>query len=299
MRPIRTESRFFRESRFSKEGSFAHKYLTHLIVLIVFLIFLQLIFTFVLWSKLTKTNEALEFYQQDLNKKIETNNAETQSNINELADNLLEIQKSLEKKIGSIQAETSADFSSIIKEASKSVVTVKTDIAQGSGFIIKPTGYIVTNYHVLRGAKAANIITPDGETKKIFFVGYNSDLDIALLKIQGSYSHLELETSDNVEVGEKVIAIGNPLGLSFSVSEGIVSGKDRTGENNLPAYIQTDAALNPGNSGGPLINKEGKVIGINNFKVEGGEGLGFALESDYIISAVNEISVMAFNETII
>jgi len=84
-------------------------------------------------------------------------------------------------------------------------------------------------------------------------------------------------------VGEKVIAIGNPLGLSLSVTEGIVSGVHRIGDNNLPAYIQTDAALNPGNSGGPLINTDGKVIGINNFKISGTESLGFALESDYIV----------------
>ncbi|MEK6872465.1 MAG: trypsin-like peptidase domain-containing protein [Nanoarchaeota archaeon] len=278
---------------------FTYKYLTHLIVLMVFLIFLQLAFIAILWNKLEKTNEALGFYQEELNKKIDTNKVETQSNINELAKNLLEIQRSLEKKIGTIQAETSADFSGIIKDVAKSVVTVKTDIAQGSGFIIKSTGYVVTNAHVIRNAGAASITTSDGQVKKVFLVGYNPGLDLALLKIQGVYPHLEFEGSKNVEIGEKVIAIGNPLGLSFSVSEGIVSGKNRVGENNLPAYIQTDAALNPGNSGGPLINTGGKVIGINNFKVQGGEGLGFALESDYIISGVNEISLQAFNETIL
>ena len=278
---------------------FTYKYLTHLIVLMVFLIFLQLAFIAILWNKLEKTNEALGFYQEELNKKIDTNKVETQSNINELAKNLLEIQRSLEKKIGTIQAETSADFSGIIKDVAKSVVTVKTDIAQGSGFIIKSTGYVVTNAHVIRNAGAASITTSDGQVKKVFLVGYNPGLDLALLKIQGVYPHLEFEGSKNVEIGEKVIAIGNPLGLSFSVSEGIVSGKNRFGENNLPAYIQTDAALNPGNSGGPLINTKGKVIGINNFKVQGGEGLGFALESNYIISGVNSIAQEAFNETVL
>ena len=93
-----------------------------------------------------------------------------------------------------------------------------------------------------------------------------------------------------VQVGEKVIAIGNPLGLQFSVSQGIVSATHREGANRLNAYIQTDAALNPGNSGGPLINTEGKVIGINNFKIGGGESLGFALESNYIEETINEIA---------
>ncbi|MEK6845094.1 MAG: trypsin-like peptidase domain-containing protein, partial [Nanoarchaeota archaeon] len=91
--------------------------------------------------------------------------------------------------------------------------------------------------------------------------------------------------------GERVIAIGNPLGLQFSVTEGIVSGIHRPGINELEAYVQTDAALNPGNSGGPLINKNGKVIGINNFKIGSGESLGFALESNYIKDAVNAISL--------
>ena len=79
--------------------------------------------------------------------------------------------------------------------------------------------------------------------------------------------------------------------MQFSVSEGIVSGVHRKGSNGLNIYIQTDAALNPGNSGGPLINKEGRVVGINNFKIGGGENLGFALESNYIKDAANEISM--------
>ena len=129
-------------------------------------------------------------------------------------------------------------------------------------------------------------------------IGYNQKLDIALLKIPPQDSSLEFILSKDVEIGEKVIAIGNPLGLSFSVSEGIVSAKDRPGINNLPGYIQTDAALNPGNSGGPLINDDGKVVGINNFKAQG-ENLGFALQSEYVIIAINNIAIRAFNQTII
>ena len=111
-----------------------------------------------------------------------------------------------------------------------------------------------------------------------------------MLKISGEYTPLELGNSNDIQVGEKVIAIGNPLGLQFSVSEGIISAIHRPGINDLEAYIQTDAALNPGNSGGPLIDKKGEVIGINNFKVGGGENLGFALESNFIKDAVNTIS---------
>jgi len=110
---------------------------------------------------------------------------------------------------------------------------------------------------------------------------------------------LELADSDDVQIGEKVIAIGNPLGLQFSVSEGIVSGIHRPGLNEMEVYIQTDAALNPGNSGGPLINKKGEVIGINNFKIGGTEGMGFALESNSIKETVNEIAMLTLGQDLI
>ena len=87
--------------------------------------------------------------------------------------------------------------------------------------------------------------------------------------------------------------------MQFSVTEGIVSAVHRTGPSQLESYIQTDAALNPGNSGGPLINKQGEVIGINNFKIGTGENLGFALESNYIIEAINSISEEFLNQTLI
>ena len=125
-------------------------------------------------------------------------------------------------------------------------------------------------------------------------------MDIALLKIDDtSYNPIELEDSNNVQIGQKVIAIGNPLGLQFSVSEGIVSAVNREGENKLNAYIQTDASLNPGNSGGPLIDTDGKVIGINNFKISDSENIGFALESNYIKSTVNKISQKAYGKDLI
>lgn len=243
---------------------------------------------------------------ESLTAQVKENQFETQGKINELSTNIMQTKESLtllnssfKSEITKLKASASADFSGVIEKSIPAVVTIRTDVSQGTGFIITEDGYIVTNAHILAGGREVYAVTSGQKMIQADFIGYDSTWDIALLKIPGDYERLRLADSDDIQIGEKVIAIGNPLGLSFSVSEGIVSGKDRTGENNLPAYIQTDAALNPGNSGGPLINKEGKVIGINNFKVEGGEGLGFALESDYIISAVNEISVMAFNETII
>ena len=163
---------------------------------------------------------------------------------------------------------------------------------------------MVTNAHVLADssgnlATSIRAITFNQVTKNAEFIGHNNEFDIALLKISGTYDPLILENSNNVQIGEKVIAIGNPLGLQFSVTEGIVSAIHRVGINGLEVYIQTDAALNPGNSGGPLINKEGKVIGINNFKIGSGENLGFALESNYIKDVVNEIFFENFNKTLI
>ena len=229
--------------------------------------------------------------------------ADTQSKLNELTENLLLTKEDIKQtkenltEIGTIRKEfdllkasSGEDFSSIIDNSVKGVVTIKTNVAQGTGFLISSDGYLVTNAHMLSGASEVQITAFDGKKIPAELVGYNSELDIALLKISGDYSFLEFDDSNNVRVGEKVIAIGNPLGLQFSVTEGIVSGIHRSGINELEAYTQTDAALNPGNSGGPLINKNGKVIGINNFKLGSGESLGFALESNYIKDAVNAIS---------
>jgi serine protease Do len=253
-------------------------------------------------------------YYQNLNDRLDESSADTQTKFNELTNNLIETRSSLQNissEIGSmnkefelLKASTSADFSGIIEQSVKGVVTIKTNSAQGTGFIISSDGYVITNAHVLadsRGYLASDIIaiTYNQESIAAKFIGYSSDFDLALLKISGNYEELKLGNSDDVQVGEKVIAIGNPLGLQFSVTEGIVSAIHRPGVNKQEVYIQTDAALNPGNSGGPLINKQGKVIGINNFKIGSGESLGFALESNYIEDVVNEISNQALNQSLI
>lgn len=246
-----------------------------------------------------------------LSNKIEGLQTDTNSKISELSEGLLETKSlvgselgSLNKELDLLKASAGEDFSGIIETAILSVVTIRTNSGQGTGFIVDSEGYIVTNAHVLadsQGNLASGIqaITSDGNARTATFIGYNGDFDIALLKISGTWDELEFGDSNNVQVGEKVIAIGNPLGLQFSVSQGIVSAIHRTGANGIDAYIQTDAALNPGNSGGPLINVEGKVIGINNFKIGGGENLGFALESNYIVDSINEISQEELNQVLI
>ena len=274
------------------------RYMIHLFMLIIILISLQATFLVLINIKLNETNILLDSYQKYLNNKIDINEAETQNKINQLSESLFDINQGIEMEISNLKAKTSSDFSGIIENSVESVVSLRTNVAQGTGFIITDNGYVVTNAHVLNGATFAQALTSDREIKSLSLIGYNTKLDIALLKLEGEYKSLEFEDSDNVVIGEKVIAIGNPLGLSFSVSEGIVSAINRPGINNLPAYVQTDAALNPGNSGGPLINSDGKVIGINNFKIAG-ENLGFALQSDYVIDGINLIALESFNQTIL
>ena len=231
----------------------------------------------------------------------------TQTQINSLTTNLVQLQnstQSTQQQINLLKAGTSDDFSGIIQTALPSVVTVKTSAAQGTGFLITSNGYIVTNANVLADANgnlASNIrvVTNNQNTINAQFIGYDGNMDVALLKISGNYQALTLGNSSKVQIGDKVIAIGDPLGLQFSVSEGIVSAIDRQGSNGLNDYIQTDASLNPGNSGGPLIDKNGQVIGINNFKISGGENLGFALESIYVKQAINSIAQQNLNQTLL
>ena len=238
----------------------------------------------------------------NLNGKINNLQLDTQNKLNELTETLLQTKTSIEhsqEEISLLKASVGEDFSGIIETAIKSVVTIRTDVGQGTGFIINNEGYIVTNAHVLVGGTKVQAINSDQEIIGASFIGYDANLDIALLKISGNYESLALGDSNKVQVGERVIAIGNPLGLQFSVSQGIVSAIHREGPAGFEAYIQTDAALNSGNSGGPLINQEGEVIGINNFKIGSGENLGFALESNYIKSAVNSIAQEQLNQTLI
>src|SRR3989344_4922266 len=158
---------------------------------------------------------------------------ETQSSLTETKKTLLSINETVKSELSNLKASVGEDFSGIIENSVRSVVTVRTDVGQGTGFIISNDGYIVTNAHVLAGGRKLYVLTYDEEAINAEFIGYNAELDIALLKIEGEYERLRLANSDNIQVGEKVIAIGNPLGLQFSVSEGIVSGVHRKGSNGL------------------------------------------------------------------
>ncbi len=244
--------------------------------------------------KLDKTEKNLSQYYQSL---LEDYKKQNQAEINDLALALAAQeakQDSVEDAISKLKV-SQADFSGIIENSLKSVVGVVTESSLGTGFVVNNEGYIVTNEHVISDAKRIRALTYDKRAFNATLIVKDSTRDIALLKIEEDFPQLQLADSNELQIGEKVIAIGNPLGLSFSVSEGIISALDRRGPSNLREYIQTDVSLNPGNSGGPLINTEGEVVGMNNFKISDTEGLGFALESNSIRETINKLT----NQTII
>ncbi len=178
-------------------------------------------------------------------------------------------------------------------EALKAVVTIKVTGGHGSGCIISPDGYVLTNYHVIKEdtANEVTLLTDKGEMLKAVWVRSNIDCDLALLKITASRKFTYLMANDSIHgaaIGEPVYAIGTPLDLAFgqSLTKGIVSGiRKKEGK----YFIQTDVSVNRGNSGGPLIDKKGELLGIINSKIIGEDiqGLGFAIPSYTIEKALN------------
>ena len=163
-------------------------------------------------------------------------------------------------------------------------------VSGGSGVIISPQGEILTNYHVIakqgNSDNALEVKTTDGKTYKATVLGKDKELDIALIKIDGAHlPFAKLGESDSLRIGEWVVAIGNPLGLEHTVTQGIISAKGRKLDTGVSSFLQTDAAINRGNSGGPLLNLRGEVIGINTAINPAGQNIGFAVP----ISQVNRI----------
>ena len=170
----------------------------------------------------------------------------------------------------------------------------------GSGFILTEDGYVVTNAHVVSGASAIYVSTHDGEKLKAELVGSDTTNDVALLKVEAdNLPPVTIGSSDNLIVGDQVVAIGNPLGdLTSTMTVGYVSAKDRdvTTDNTIINMIQTDAAINSGNSGGPLFNLKGEVVGITTAKYSGAsssgasiESIGFAIPIDDVIGMLNDL----------
>ncbi len=189
------------------------------------------------------------------------------------------------------------DYSSIIPQETEGI---------GSGFIINEEGYILTNYHVIEGAKEVSVTLSDGREVKAKVVNYDENQDVAMLKISDDSVEVpavvELGDSDALKPGEQVIAIGTPLSKEFNqtVTAGIVSAVNRTVQTSSGQQvnlIQTDAAINPGNSGGPLVNTRGEVVGINNMKIASDEveGIGFSIPINDIKDRIESLSKPILN----
>src|SRR6266576_1251490 len=193
----------------------------------------------------------------------------------------------------STQASSTAE--TVYKQVSPGVVTITATVSSGtrgsgqaigSGIVLDTNGNILTNAHVIAGARQIQVTFSDGQTVNATLVGSNTSADLAVIRVSASASSLHpvtLGNSDSVRVGDAVYTIGSPFGLSGSLSQGIVSNLKQSGATsvgNLSGLIQTDAAINPGNSGGPLLNAQGEVVGINTSiesPVDGNVGVGFAI----------------------
>ena len=235
--------------------------------------------------------------------------------LNNKGTNQLESTKGGEAKQIKIDLSDNIYFAAAVAEkAQKTVVGITTDITKnvntffgpqtqkgqsmGSGMIVDPNGYILTNAHVVGDGEYEKIIVSliDGSTTEGKVLWYDTTLDLAVVKIEKTgLPAVELGDSDELMVGEPVVAIGNPMtfGLERTVTQGVVSGLNRsiTFENGttIKPLIQTDASINSGNSGGPLFNSEGKVIGINTAKMISAEGLGFSIPINTAKSILQEV----------
>ena len=212
------------------------------------------------------------------------------------------------EKFGDVTVDSNMSLIQLFEKAEPAVIQVNVKKIQsegateevpggsGSGFVYDDTGHIITNNHVIDDALKITVTFLDGESYAAEIVGNDADLDLAVLKINARNSylhHLEIGSSSELKVGQQVVAIGNPFGLSGSMTTGIVSqiGRLLPQESgySIPNVIQTDAAINPGNSGGPLLNLNGEVVGINTaIQSETGNftGVGFAIPSDTVNKVV-------------
>ena len=210
--------------------------------------------------------------------------------------------------VNSVGKRKESPLNVLVDELGEAVVLIRTPIGLGSGFLIHPDGYIVTNDHVVAGERQISVTQFKGSQTELVKGNYDNvkivatggNLDLALLKIEGQeegfkFPFVTLGDTPDLKQGQRVFAIGSPLGLERSVSEGIVSLRNRIISDRL--HIQTTAELSPGNSGGPLFNYKGEVVGVNNMKVvaQGAEGLGFSIPVDSLKTFLINRDAYAFD----
>ena len=197
------------------------------------------------------------------------------------------------------------DVSSLVKQIGEAVVQVKTPEGLGSGFFINDDGYLITNFHVIEGETEISVEVyhqTDGQLdretyRQVKIIAINKFHDLALLHIEDKgapkFKSVTLGSSDAMNVGDGVFAIGSPLGLERTVTQGILSTKTRELEGEL--YLQTSTQINPGNSGGPLFNLAGEVVGVTNMKITFGEGLGFAIPVELVKGFLDHRDAFAYS----
>jgi len=205
---------------------------------------------------------------------------------------------------GPLNAPT-ADVQGLVNQLGEAVVQVSTPEGLGSGFFINPDGYLITNFHVIEGETEISVQVYhqiDGQLeydnyKKVRIIAINKFHDLALLHIEDKnapkFKYVTLGSSDALSVGDSVFAIGSPMGLERTVTQGIISTKTRELEGEL--YLQTTAQINPGNSGGPLFNLAGQVVGVTNMKITFGEGLGFAIPVELVKNFLDHRDAFAYS----
>lgn len=193
----------------------------------------------------------------------------------------------------------------LVNQIGEAVVQVRTPSGLGSGFFVNEDGFLITNFHVIEGETQISIEVYHRKNggldrhsyKQVKIVAINKFHDLALLKIEDKdapkFSRVSLGDSEVLAVGERVFAIGSPLGLERTVTEGILSTKTREMQGDL--YLQTTAQINPGNSGGPLFNLRGEVVGVTNMKITFGEGLGFAIPIESVKYFLNHRDAFAYD----
>lgn len=191
---------------------------------------------------------------------------------------------------GSMGLAHAQDISAAVERVDPAVVTLKADNREGAGFVVNEAGNLVTNAHVVGGAREVDVRFTDGKVQKAQVVASDDKKDLAVLKLaENTKAYAELGAATNLKPGTEVAALGAPLGLENSVTKGVISSKPRRIDGN--DYLQIDAALNPGNSGGPVIDGRGAVVGVSTIVARRAENVGFAVPSDVLAGFLDQHKV--------